>query len=186
MKIFEPCRHAPCRAWRTHVLLGLCAVLLLSSATGCRYYSFTGASIPSNLQTIAIPPVEDNSISPVPTLGRDLTDLLTGRFVEQTRLSLTTNEGQADALLSATIVDYTNEPRGVTGDERASVNRVSVRAQVRYVDQTEGDEEMLARTFTGFGDYDPVTDGLDGERTAAQLALERLADDVFSSATSNW
>lgn len=161
-------------------------VVLFLSLSGCSYYSFSGASIPSNLQTIAIPLVADNSISPVPTLGRDLTDLLADRFVGRTRLSLTTNQTNADALLSVRIVGYDNEPRGVTGDERASVNRVTVRAQVRYIDQTDGEEELLERSFSGFGDYDPIDDGLDGERTAAQLALERIADDLFSAATSNW
>jgi hypothetical protein len=31
-----------------------------------------------------------------------------------------------------------------------------------------------------------VTQGVDGEQTAAQDALEQIADDVFSAATSNW
>ena len=167
------------------VRVAVAVLVVTMGLSGCSYYSFTGASIPSNLNTIAIPLVEDNSISPVPTLGRDLTDVLTDRFVGRTRLSLTTNEANADALLSVRIVRYTNEPRGVTGDERASVNRVTVRVEARYVDQTN-DEELLSQSVSGFGDYDPVEDGIDGERAAAELALERLADDLFSAATSNW
>lgn len=176
-----------CKRWVHRASVALSAVLLSAALglSGCSYYSFSGASIPSNLETIAIPLVVDNSISPVPTLGRDLTDLLSDRFVGRTRLSLTTNESNADALLSVRITRYTNEPRGVTGDERASVNRVTVRAEARYIDQTNN-EELLDRSVSGFGDYDPVDDGLDGERVAAQQALERLADDLFSAATSNW
>ena len=176
-----------CKRWMRCASVSVCAVVLsvVLGLSGCSYYSFSGASIPSNLETIAIPLAVDNTVSPVPTLGRDLTDLLSNRFVGRTRLSLTTNESNADALLSVRITRYTNEPRGVTGDERASLNRVTVRVEARYLDQTTN-EELLERSFSGFGDYDPVEDGLDGERVAVQQALERLADDLFSAATSNW
>ncbi len=56
---------------------------------------------------------------------------------------------------------------------------------MRYVDQTE-DEELLNQTFSGAANYNPVEAGLDGERQAAQNALENVADDIFSTATSNW
>jgi hypothetical protein len=122
--------------------------------------------------------VQDNSVSPVGTLGQTMTDLLADNFVGRTKLSLTTNESNADATLEARIVGYQNEPR-------ATVNRVTIRIQVRYYDQVE-DREMLSETVTGFGEYDPVEAGLDGERQAAQTALERAADNIFTSATSNW
>ncbi len=161
----------------------LCAGLV--SVQGCSFYSFSGASIPSHLETIAIPIAEDNTASPSNTLGQDLTGLLTDRFVDRTSLSLTTNDAEADALLTARIQQYSNEPTGVSGDERATTNRVSIRVQVRYVDQAE-DEELVSQTFTGSGEYDPTEAGLAGEQEALQEALERVADDIFSTATSNW
>jgi len=161
-------------------------VLLVAGVlTGCSYYSFTGASIPSNLNTIAIPLAQDNSINPVNTLNRDLTNELVDRFVERTRLSLTTNQNEADALLTARIQDYRNEASGVSGDERATVNRVTIQVRIRYVDQTN-DEVLLEQAFSGFGEYDPVEAGVAGEREAARVAVERVVDNIFSSATSNW
>jgi hypothetical protein len=62
---------------------------------------------------------------------------------------------------------------------------VTIQVQVRYVDQTK-DEELLNQTFSGSANYNPVEAGLDGERQAAQNALENVADDIFSTATSNW
>jgi hypothetical protein len=160
-----------------------CVVCL--AASGCAYYSFSGATIPSRLNTVAIPLVVDNTISPINTLDQTLTDFLTSRFVGQTRLRLQTNEQQADALLEARIQSYENEPTSVSGDEVASRNRVSIRVSVTYYDQVE-DQEMLNQTFSSFGEYDPAASGLDGERTAAQQALENIADDIFTAATSNW
>ena len=87
------------------------ALLLLN---GCGYYSFTGATLPEHLNTVAIPLAEDNSLSPLTTLDEALTELLVTRFVRQTRLSLETSEDDADAVLTATIDRYTSAPTSVT------------------------------------------------------------------------
>ncbi|MEZ4702769.1 MAG: LptE family protein [Rhodothermales bacterium] len=153
--------------------------------SGCGFYSFTGASIPDNIQTIAIPQVVDNSVNTFPTLGDQMTELLINRFVRQTRLSLVENEDDADAVLTVELQRYTNAPSAVSGEERAALNRVSLSASVLYIDRSGDDEkELLRRTFTSFEEYDPVN--LDQEEVAAVAALQNLADDIFTAATSNW
>lgn len=152
---------------------------------GCAYYGFSGASVPSHLETIAVPIAEDNTSSPVPTLGPDLTGFLTDQFVGRTSLSLENNETNADAVLQARIMSYRNEPTGVGGDERATVNSVQIRVQARYYDQLK-DSTMVEQSFTGSAEYDPTEGGLSGEQQAAQLALERLGEDIFNTATSDW
>ena len=161
------------------------SLVLVLAFAGCGYYSFTGATIPEQLGTIAVPLVENNASSPITTLDQNLTDLLIDRFVGQTRLVLEPTETDADALLQARIQRYANEPTSVSGDERATRNRVTLTVAVDYTDQTQ-DEELLQRTFTGFSEYDPVTEGLSGEEEAARAALEIIADDIFTAATSNW
>jgi hypothetical protein len=152
---------------------------------GCAYYSFTGATLPSHLNTIAIPLAEDNSLSPLASLGDRLTEELIDRFVRQTRLTLETLEGDADAVLTATIDRYTNAPTSITGEEQAARNRVTLTVTVRYVDQVE-DKELLQRSFTSFEDYDPTAGGLEQEEQAAEAALRNIVDDIFTAATSNW
>ena len=166
----------------------MAALLLIVAAPGCSYYSFTGATIPENLNTVAIPLVEDNSTSPFPDLSSTLTDLLIDRFVGRTRLQLASNASSADALLNTQLVGYQNEPTAVSGDARATLNRVTVRVRVTYTDQTEEspDEPLIERTFSGAAEYDPVADGQQGEQAAANAALENVADDIFSAATSDF
>lgn len=164
----------------TRRLLALLAPLLL---TGCWYYSFSGATIPSHLSSIAIPLAQDNSVSTVTGLDQRLTELLVDRFVGQTRLSLEPQEPDADAVLNVTIASYRNQPTSVGGQERATRNRVTVVLEVRYVDQTRG-EDILTRQFSAFEEYDPLNPGQEEE--AALAALEKAADDIFTAATSNW
>ena len=152
--------------------------------SGCAYYSFSGASIPSHLTTIAIPLVEDNSVSPITVLDEALTELLVDRFVRQTRLALVENESEADLLLTARIDRYTNAPTAVTGRERAQFNRVTLSVFARYYNRV--DDEALERSYSNFDDYDPLAGGLEAEEAAALAALENIADDLFAAATSNW
>jgi hypothetical protein len=164
--------------------LGL-VLALAAGLSGCAFYSFSGASIPSRLETIAIPIAQDNTSNPLNTMGSDLTRLLTDRFVNRTRLSLTTNDTDADALLTARIQRYQNRPTGVSGDERATTNEVTIGVTVRYLDQTQ-DSVLVDQSFRGAASYDPVEAGLQGERQAAENALANVADDIFSTATSTW
>lgn len=157
--------------------------LLVLSSAGCGYYSFTGASVPEHLGTVAIPLVEDNTIATVVSMDNQLTTLLIDRFVRQTRLSLETTESEADALLSVTISRYDNTPTSVSGNEQATRNRVSITVSVKYQDQVQN-KEILNRTFSAFEEYDPFNPSQ--EETAAFAALEKIADDVFTAATSNW
>ena len=161
----------------------LVPIVLLLLISGCGYYSFTGATIPEHLGSIAIPLVEDNSISTVSAMDEEMTQLLIDRFVRQTRLSLEPNELAADALLSLIITRYDNVPTSVSGNEQATRNRVSITVSVQYQDQVE-DAELLNCTFSAFEEYDPFDP--DQEETAAFAALIKIAEDIFTAATSNW
>ena len=151
---------------------------------GCSYYSFSGVSIPVHLNTIAIPLAEDQSIGPLTLLDESLTELMIERFVQQTRLTLVEDETEADLLLTAQITRYTNAPTSVTGQERAQYNRVTISVAAQYMNQV--DDDVLRRTFSGFDDYDALEGGLEAEESAALAALENIADDLFTAATSNW
>lgn len=162
----------------------LAVVFAAGLLQACAFYSFSGATIPSHLQTVAIPLVEDQSANSIPGLDDELTSFLTDQFVNRTRLSLSNDPQSADVVLEAVISDYSNRPTSVTGDERAALNRVTVRASARYYDQ-QRDSVLLDRQFSSFEEYDPGQ-GLDGESAAARAALETLASDIFTAATSNW
>lgn len=163
-----------------HRLAPVLAVLLLG---GCQFYSFTGASIPEHLSTVAVPLVEDASISTVTGMGDSLAELLVDRFVRQTRLSLEPDEAVADAILQARITRYENRPTSVSGNEQATRNRVTIAVQVVYTDRVRS-SELLNRSFSAFEEYDPENPS--EEETAAANALEKIADDIFTAATSNW
>ena len=168
------------------VWVALCLALVPLSPTlaACGVYTFSGATIPDRLRTVAIPLVEDRSSGGPPGLDRLLTDALVDRFADRSRLSLEPDEADADAVVRATIERFTVTPAAVTSDDQAALNRVTVTARVVVEDRVE-EGELLARSFSASEDFPPAA-GLQGEADAAAVAVEQIARDAFTAATSDW
>lgn len=164
----------------------LCSFLvpLSSSLAACGIYTFSGATIPAQLQTVAVPLAEDRSTGGPPGLDRLLTDALIDRFVDRSRLSLEPDEGEADAVVRATIERYAVAPVAVTDQNVAGLNRVSLSVRVVVEDRVES-AELLARSFSASEDFAPA-EGLQGEADASAAALDQIARDAFTAATSDW
>src|SRR5690606_8065431 len=128
-----------------------------------------------------------NSLNTLTAIDEQFTELLLQRFVRQTRLVLETTPEEADALLTARIERYSNVPSAVGAQEQATLNRVTISVQVLYRDQTNS-TDLLNRSFSAFEVYDPSDpgQGLTGEVDAAASAMQKIADDIFTAATSNW
>jgi Lipopolysaccharide-assembly len=168
---------------RRIILVSVLGLIPTLSLAGCGWYSFSGASIPDHLETIAIPLVQDNSVSRIGTLDAQMTELLINRFVRQTRLSLSTRPENANAALVVTITRYQNLPTSVSGNEQATRNRVTITATARYTDNVE-DRSMLDRSFSAYEEYDPLNPA--EEEVAALATMGKLVDDIFTASTSNW
>jgi hypothetical protein len=160
-------------------------ILSLLFITGCIQYSFTGTSIPSNVNTIYIPFFPDNSQSGLGDLTDRLNRALLNRFVNQSRLSFTNDEADADAVLEGAIQTYQNRPFSIGGDEQANLNQVqiTVRATFKFANV---DEPEYSKSFTGSATYDVLDNPVDGEIEAAEEALQEIANTAFNDAVSSW
>lgn len=160
-------------------------LLFTFSFSGCLRYSFTGASIPQGVRTIYIPFFPDQSDSGLGDLSDRLNLALIDRFVNQSRLQLSNDEADADAVLDGIITTYSNRPFTVGGDEQADQNEVTISVRATFI-YTAEDEEEWSKSFTGKGTFDPSENPIDGENIAADEALEQVANNMFNDAVSNW
>lgn len=161
------------------------AVGLLFVCTSCMSYSFTGTSIPNDVNTIYIPFFSDNSQSGLGDLSDRLYSALVNRFVNQSRLSLNNEQESADSWMEGAIQSYRNRPFSVGGDEQANLNEIQivVRATFQFADS---DEPVYSKSFTGTATYDVLDNPVDGELDAASEALQQIASNAFNDAVSNW
>jgi len=163
------------------------AVALFSAVilTGCFHYSFSGASIPSNVHTVYIPFFPDKSNSGISNLSDELNKALVNRFVNQSRLHLSNNKSDADIQIDGVIQSYSNETFSISGNQQASSNRVQITVNATYRYSTD-DKPLWTRTFSGFGDYDPNNDPIQGEKAAALDAMDMIARKMFDDSIGKW
>lgn len=170
-----------CNKLRSALLL-----LLLSLAfTSCFRYSFTGTSIPDDVNSIYIPFFADQSSGGVSNLSDRFNETLLNRFINQTRLQLANSRTDADAVLEGSITSYSNETFSISGEEQTSRNEVSIviRATFQYTDEEQAEWNT---SFSGSATYDTNEDPIEGEANAAEEALNQIANNMFNDAVSGW
>ena len=151
---------------------------------GCTMnYSFTGASVPPELETISVQYFENRAPVIYPSLSQELTDALKDRFQSRTRLQLTNDLGDAD--FEGTIVQYRTQPVSVQADEQAHLERLTITVEVTYTNTADPDLDFETR-FTRHEDYD-ARQGLEAvEADLVKKIIDQITEDIFNRAFVNW
>ena len=155
----------------------------VSNFTGCCAYSFTGASVPAHIKTIAIPAADDRSGSGEPGLGEMLTNKLTQDFVEDNTLQVS-SRGNANAILECTITSLSDAPAVVAAGENVTSRRITINIQVVYKDLVKR-KTVFDKNFSNYGDY-PADGGLAQRRSAIEAAIDKIAQDILLDTVSGW
>lgn len=151
--------------------------------TGCCAYSFTGASVPPHLKTIAIPIAEDRSGSGEPGLMELFTEKLTRFFIEDNSLEVA-ERTNADAIVECSIVSLTSGPAVITGGETVASLRITIGVKAVYRDLVQR-TTVFDKNFSNYGDY-AASGSFEERRAAIELALERIAEDILLETVSGW
>ncbi len=160
------------------------AVLSLVIISACTFkYSFTGASIPAEAKTVSISQIQNVATMVAPVLSSTLTDALKDRFASQTSLIQVSENGDLD--FSGEITNYISSPVAVTGDEYASMNRLTVTVKIRYASKFEP-ANNFDKTFSAYEDYDSNKLMQEVEPTLIPQIVEKLVEDIFNASVSNW
>jgi len=146
-------------------------------------YSFTGASIPPQLETISVQYFDNRAPVIYPSLSQDLTDALKDMFQSRTRLMLVNEPGDAD--FEGVIEQYRTQPVSVQADERANLERLTISVRVSYTN-TADPEMDFETTISRHEDYDARL-GLEAvEADLVKKIIDQIAEDVFNRAFVNW
>jgi hypothetical protein len=160
--------------------------LLVINLYSC-FYSFTGASVPPHLKTIAIPTVEDRSGSAEPELRQLFTKKLTQKFIDDNTLRIA-DKSQANAILECAIQSVTEAPNVVssTGSNDAVTSK-KLTISVRVINKDLVKKKIIyERTFSNSGTYSSTGDITSQRRAAMETAVDLIADDILLSTVSNW
>lgn len=171
------------RFWLLFIIFGVIYVAITApGCAGCPY-SFTGASIPSHLKTLAIPFAGDRSGSGEPSLGDTFTQDLIQKFIDDNNFAIT-DRAKADAVLECTITNLSDRIASIAADETADLMRVTISVKVTYRDLVEK-KTMYDKSFSQSADYDSAG-GLDERTEAIANAIDKLTDDIVLDTVSGW
>ena len=167
--------------WRT-IGCVLAAGGLATALSGCPY-SFTGASVPAHLKTIAIPLVDDQSGFGEAGLREKFTTALTNLFISDNSLGVA-DRSTADAILEGAITSVRDAPSAVGQGEQVRQRRVTVTAKFVLKDMKLR-RTMWEKTLSNWGDYDSGG-GPSQQEAGLQEAIRKLSEDVLLETVSGW
>jgi len=158
-------------------------VTVMMFLTGCGVYSFTGASIPPDAKSISIAYFVNNAAYIEPSLSHIITDALRDRFLSQTSLDLTPDNG--DLQIEGIITDYSTRPVAIQGNETAALNRLTITVKVKFTNLIDPAKDFES-SFTRFEDYPSDQDLSQVKDQLVPVISEALIDDIFNKSVVNW
>jgi hypothetical protein len=167
---------------KTGVIFLLLTMLFFN---GCGVYSFTGASIDSNVKTVRIPTFGNQASLVIPALSQKLTLQLKTKFTTGTSLAFTDNPAEADLEFNGNITGYTVTPQAAQAGETAALTRITVTVSVDFKNN-KNPKQNWSNSFSFYQDFDSnkdISTVLDG---LLDTICEQLADDIFNKAVVNW
>lgn len=146
---------------------------------GC--YSFTGASVPAHLKTVAIPLVEDVSGFGEAGLREKFTQKLIELFRNDNNLEIG-ERLTADSIVEGTIVQVNDAPQVISGNDIVSTRRVTITVRASFTDMKLR-KKVWERDFSNWGEY------IQGQQTrdvALTDAINKVAEDILLETVSGW
>lgn len=180
---------ATCRRFRGFQPL-LALVLLFTSALlgGCGYALVgRGSSLPSDVRRVYIEPLINQT--PRSQVEQFLTRAIAEELVTRGRFTVVGGSGEADAVLSGTVVGFTTTPVTFDADGRATEYEVAVTARMAFKrtdddDDPENDPVLWSNDRYLFRESYPVevseAEYFDREDLAIEDASKRFAETMVS------
>ncbi len=165
-------------------LLILTLLTTMFSIQSCGVYSFTGASVASNISTYQVNFFRNNAPIVEPGIDRQFTQSLQDIILNQTSLDLTNQNG--DLIYEGEIVEYYIAPITATAQNTAAQNRLTVSVNVRFYD-TKNEGNDLEQRFSFYYDYGGSAQLTGSQRDEAlNVIFERITQDVFNATLAKW
>lgn len=146
-------------------------------------YSFTGASISPEIQTVSIGFFQANAALTPPRASQLFTEQLKDIFLTQTNLTLVKSGG--DLEFEGAITDYRTAPVAIQGNETAALTRVTMTVNVKFVNNYD-EVQNFETSFSRFEDFDTAKDLSSVEEEILQSINDQLTQDIFNKAVTNW
>jgi hypothetical protein len=142
----------------------------------CGAYSFSGATLPPHLKTVAVPLFDNRS----PEYGVDqrITDAVIEAVTRDNTLKIA-DPSNADCQLRGTLTRLEDRAGQYDSNEEASTYRITITVQATFEDLHKK-TVIWQNSFSAFGTY-----GTDRDAGITE-AVDKLTTDIVNKMVSNW
>jgi len=160
-----------------NLILGLVLICLESC------YSFKGASLSADLKTIQINNIRLEIAGGPTNMGLMLNEKLKEYFQRNTTLKITNQN--PDLLVEGTITGYELTPQAPTTDDKAGLNRVTMR--VNFIVTNRLDEtKNFEQEFSFYQDFPQNQTLTQVEKTLIPKLTDQIILDLFNKIAGDW
>ena len=149
----------------------------------CGVYTFTGADIHADIETISIAFFQNQAPLMQPILSQNFTNALQDRFIQQTDLTSVNTNG--DLHFEGYISDYNVKPISISSSDIANQNRLSIKVFLRFSNLVEKDKSF-EQSFSRYADFDSSLNLSSLEEELIDQIITELIEDIFNKAVVNW
>ncbi|MGC6469854.1 MAG: LptE family protein [Flavobacteriales bacterium] len=156
---------------------------VILSLSACGIYSFSGASISSEIKTITIGYFDSQAELLPPDYPNFFTESMKDKFIAETALSPVNIDG--DLSFSGYISNYSIKPIAIQANETAAKNRLTVSVKVTFTNRIQ-EEYNYDKTFSQYADYDSNQDLNTIESELLAEITDQLVENIFNEAVATW
>lgn len=167
-----------------HLPLFMLLLLSLPLVQGCKWYSFTGTSIDTNvIKTFSVDYFPNRARLVNPNLSQQFTEALQDKLTRQTSMDMVTERG--DLEFSGQITGYDTRPMNIQEGDFAAQTRLTVTVKVKFINNTNHEDDW-DKSFSAYADYESGRILSDVEEELMVEIIEQLTEDIFNQSIANW
>jgi len=150
--------------------------LLIVFISGCKIYSFTGASVSSDIKNFSVELFQNRANNGPASLPQTFTDRLKLKFQTEANLRQVANEG--DLQFKGSIVGYTYTNEAPIAGATSGLNKLTITVQVDFVNTTD-EKDKWSETFSRYAQFSSNEDIQSVEDQLIATINNQLVDDIF-------
>ncbi len=157
--------------------------MTLFAVNSCGVYTFSGTSIAADVTSITVNNITNKAMRINPALSNQLTEALMDKYRKFTKLD--TGSPNGDMEVNGVITNYELVSLGITANETASKNRLTVTIRITF-ENKKYPKENFEKSYVAFEDYNSTVSFDSAESTLVDEIVKKLVNLVFNDTVAKW
>ncbi|HLP49809.1 MAG TPA: LptE family protein [Chitinophagales bacterium] len=151
--------------------------------SGCKVYSFTGASLSPDVKSVTVELFQNRASNGPASLSQTFTDKL--KFKMQTEANLRQVAADGDLQFSGSVTGYVFTSDAPVANATSGLNKLTITVQVHYVN-TKDEKDTWDQAFSRYAQYSSSEELISVEERLINEINTQLVDDIFQKALVKW